>query len=64
MHLLDDNQTAQFPVAMEALFRRLEDDGLAAGILERPAGLRAEPWLPTFVEHLARARFNDRPPPG
>ena len=36
--------------------------GLAAAVLERHAGRRAEPWLRTFVEHLARARFNDRPP--
>ena len=37
--------------------------GLAAAVLERHARLQAEPWLRTFVEHLARARFNDRPPP-
>jgi len=36
--------------------------GLAAATLERHASLRAEPWLRTFVEHLARARFSDRPP--
>ena len=36
--------------------------GLAAAALERHASRRAEPWLRTFVEHLARARFNDRPP--
>lgn len=36
--------------------------GLAAAVLERHAQCRAEPWLRTFVEHLARARFSDRPP--
>ena len=36
--------------------------GLAAAVLERHAQFRAEPWLRTFVGHLARARFNDRPP--
>ncbi|MCY3838612.1 MAG: phytanoyl-CoA dioxygenase family protein [Gammaproteobacteria bacterium] len=36
--------------------------GLAAAVLERHARVRAVPWLRTFVEHLARARFNDRPP--
>ncbi|MDE0039183.1 MAG: phytanoyl-CoA dioxygenase family protein [Gammaproteobacteria bacterium] len=36
--------------------------GLAAAVLERHASLHAKRWLRTFVEHLARARFNDRPP--
>ena len=35
--------------------------GLAAAVLERHASLHAKLWLRTFVEHLARARFNDRP---
>ena len=36
--------------------------GLAAAVLERHGRFRAEPWLRIFVEHLVRARFNDRPP--
>ena len=36
--------------------------GLVVAILEREARDRAAPWLGTFAEHLAQARYNHRPP--
>ena len=36
--------------------------GLTVALLERHAHERAAPWLGTFIEHLGRARFNERPP--
>ena len=36
--------------------------GLAVAVLERHALAADGPWLRGLVAHLARTRFNDRPP--
>ena len=36
--------------------------GLAVALLERYARVHGEPWMGKLVAHLARTRFNDRPP--